>query len=317
MKEAQMAYGEKELTACAEAMTRLSEYFADKNYPQRLRYLPPDIRSLDGFKGLDLDIVGDAIIYRPDGIGGLLMLSHPFHHHFFTPGFSNEGLVGEINFKIEMAREYAKNGKWEELIFLYERPFRTQALMTLLSESSNSIRGSDAWGRFFMELESVVTDECVPVVCFNEAMEKVYAQAHGRVGPKQFYELARSVWMDCENIPQVLDLWALLFSISFYDALESEVSPSPLGRMWMSEQDFKEFAELPQTMTIYRGECNDGGISWTRSKKTAEFFARRPFNESTGKVSKRRVHKSQVFAYFTGRNEQEVILVEPILITDL
>jgi hypothetical protein len=107
--------------------------------------------------------------------------------------------------------------------------------------------------------------------------------------------LCQDVWVDSENIHDHLKFWRQAFRLTD-------------GHQWMSPAERAEFDALPDVLRIYRGECNDGGVSWTRSKAVAKFFANRGVNESTGVVSSGYVDKRNVFAYLTRRGEQEVIV---------
>jgi hypothetical protein len=105
----------------------------------------------------------------------------------------------------------------------------------------------------------------------------------------------RDVWVDSENINQCLPIWEEVF-----DRTE--------GTDWMTEEERAALAALPDTLTVWRGECDDGGYSWTTSKKVAMFFANRGINGATGKVSRRRVRRDSVWAYLLSRQEQEVLI---------
>ena len=56
-------------------------------------------------------------------------------------------------------------------------------------------------------------------------------------------------------------------------------------------------------------------LSWTTSKKTAEWFSNR-FQQGDGVVYSATIDKKYVYAYFGGRNEDEVI-VDPAKLEDL
>lgn len=80
----------------------------------------------------------------------------------------------------------------------------------------------------------------------------------------------------------------------------------------MSEKEYKVYDALPDTFTVYRGVArgrNPKGMSWTRSKKKAEWFANR-FNldDQVGYVQAATAHKEDVFAYFSNRNEDEYVI---------
>ena len=74
--------------------------------------------------------------------------------------------------------------------------------------------------------------------------------------------------------------------------------------------DQEGFDALPEKLTLYRGvdfvfELTSDGPSWTLSRDTAKFFAVRM---SKGHIYEAKVNKSDALAYFTGRNEAEIIL---------
>lgn len=63
-------------------------------------------------------------------------------------------------------------------------------------------------------------------------------------------------------------------------------------------------------LTVYRGDPDGNlGMSWTLSKTTARFFAKRYGTGANPTIFRYVVeHKREVLAYFTGRNEAEIVL---------
>ena len=95
----------------------------------------------------------------------------------------------------------------------------------------------------------------------------------------------------------------------------TSVSPEYL----MDEDELREFSELDDTVTVYRGVTphnarNIKALSWTLDPKTAEWFAHR-FGED-GTVYEAQIDKKHICALFTGRNEAEVI-VDPRYLRDI
>lgn len=86
----------------------------------------------------------------------------------------------------------------------------------------------------------------------------------------------------------------------------------------MSAQDRELFKNLPDELTIYRGfnnkDGNPRGLSWTTSKKKAAFFAYR--FEQEGTIVSAKINKSDALAFFTSRNEFEILL-KPITLSYL
>jgi hypothetical protein len=95
-------------------------------------------------------------------------------------------------------------------------------------------------------------------------------------------------------------------------------SNRPKVECLMSGWERRKLACLPDKVIIYRGmskmelKSGDFGISWSLNKKIAEFFAyeyRRNFSTyPIGKiVHALEVPRSEIFAYFNSRKEQEII----------
>lgn len=77
----------------------------------------------------------------------------------------------------------------------------------------------------------------------------------------------------------------------------------------MDDKERKVFAELPATITVYRGvgkNRNPKGISWTQDFQLARWFANR-FG-SGGYIEKTTITKNDVLAYFMSRGESEVVV---------
>jgi|GEM_PF-2565280 hypothetical protein len=82
----------------------------------------------------------------------------------------------------------------------------------------------------------------------------------------------------------------------------------------MNDEDIKFLDNLPETITIYRGgavnEKRTGfGISWTLSKDIAQQFVDRKkvLSNDQMEVLELTIKKSKVVAYFSERNEEEII----------
>lgn len=79
----------------------------------------------------------------------------------------------------------------------------------------------------------------------------------------------------------------------------------------MDEEEFQQYQELEDPVTIYRGVTsyiakNIRALSWTLDRDTAEWFAHR-FGEE-GTVYEAQIQKSHILAFFGGRNESEVVV---------
>lgn len=110
---------------------------------------------------------------------------------------------------------------------------------------------------------------------------------------RQWWELVREVWMTVEFPSSELDQWIRLFTLR------------KRGRHHMSDAPI---SELPELVTVYRGTGHRDwpGLSWTRDRDQAVWFARRfaPANPTLQTAS---VTHSQIIARIEGRGEQEIV----------
>lgn len=82
-------------------------------------------------------------------------------------------------------------------------------------------------------------------------------------------------------------------------------------RYLMSAEEYKQYLLLPETLTIYRGVTsynsrNIKALSWTLDRDKAEWFAHRLGEDGT--VYEAEIAKDYVLAFFTSRNEAEVVV---------
>lgn len=123
----------------------------------------------------------------------------------------------------------------------------------------------------------------------------------GRVSRSTLRELLPSLWMDTESPSQFGDIPLRLFRLacSKDGPLTDDAEGMPSGQI-----------------TIYRGGDRDEklGLAWTLDADRARWFATR-YGRS-GRVVTASVSASQIFGYFTGRNESEIV-VDPARLTIL
>jgi hypothetical protein len=92
----------------------------------------------------------------------------------------------------------------------------------------------------------------------------------------------------------------------------------PQRELLMLKREITKIDKLPEIVTIYRGmteeEVNSGkfGISWTLSKKIADFFIntyRRNYDTShlSKRIEQKDIPKSKIIAYLNSRKEKEII----------
>lgn len=137
-----------------------------------------------------------------------------------------------------------------------------------------------------------------------DALIKVMHEHGEEISDRLYWKLVGNVWTDSENIYQNSLEWAILLGS---DRGEREAI--------MSEEDLATYRALPDPITVYRGaiEClNEDGLSWSTDKKRAEWFARRFQNLRDGDavVLTGTVAKEDALAYFSDRNESEILVVE-------
>lgn len=79
----------------------------------------------------------------------------------------------------------------------------------------------------------------------------------------------------------------------------------------MSQEEYQHYLELPDHLTVYRGIHDDGnkkGLSWTTDRQKAIWFAKRFCSKGdTCLLLSADIQKSEALAYFSGRNEEEII----------
>ena len=79
----------------------------------------------------------------------------------------------------------------------------------------------------------------------------------------------------------------------------------------MSESELEFYNALPNEVVIYRGVLSEDentekkALSWTSDYDTAKWFATR--YEMQGYIIKAKICKENIFAYFNGRNEDEIL----------
>lgn len=80
----------------------------------------------------------------------------------------------------------------------------------------------------------------------------------------------------------------------------------------MDIDEYAYYMKLPQILTIYRGVSvgrNPMGLSWTWSLDTAKWFAHRfDTQDKHGYVQMATIDKSEILAYFNGRDEDELVV---------
>jgi hypothetical protein len=118
-----------------------------------------------------------------------------------------------------------------------------------------------------------------------------------------YWQAVGAAWIDSENIHQEYPAWNALWK-----------DDRPLKHLAMEEEERDFLVNLPESFQVFRGVksvVGKKGLAWTLDREKAEWFATR-FGGS-GFVYVATVQKSQCHAYFSGRNESEIV-VEPFQI---
>ena len=120
---------------------------------------------------------------------------------------------------------------------------------------------------------------------------------------KDLAELFADAWVATENPNQDANC-----SISYLTKLIKRCDKHYL----MTSEDYEVYQNLPEQFTIYRGVAVGrarNGLSWTRNKEKAIWFANR-FNtkDKSGYLLTTVINKSDVLAYFNTRGEEEIVV---------
>lgn len=119
------------------------------------------------------------------------------------------------------------------------------------------------------------------------------------IDPALAAKLFADVWMDSEIIFPNNHLWIRAWRLL----------PDPKATMNQDEQN--EFAELPELFPIFRGYTlprgTQRGLSWTIDQERAEWFSRRLPAEHYF-VAAGSIRKKDVLAFFSGRDEREIVV---------
>lgn len=141
------------------------------------------------------------------------------------------------------------------------------------------------------------------VVWLHERPWRVHAfnKIKSKLPDERYWKLLGDIWVDSENIPQEVATWNRLLK-----------SKRPGREYIMQLEERWAFTQLEDNLTIYQGHTTDrmDGWSWTLRRSTAEWFAKRfaDIEDSKPVVSRGVARKSDVLAFFTRRNEDEVLI---------
>lgn len=128
-----------------------------------------------------------------------------------------------------------------------------------------------------------------------------------KVGASRLWRLIGDVWQDSESNSQSVEEWDEIWS----HAYDRDGNLRKCHKLVMGAKDRRTFEALPETLTLYRGCFSPDDVdaySWTLDRDKAEWFARRKRWNGSPVVAKVEIHRSAALAYFSDRNESEVVL---------
>ncbi len=128
-----------------------------------------------------------------------------------------------------------------------------------------------------------------------------FSEIQHNLKPIPYWELLGSLWTDSDNIYQNFDAWKYYWHVDH-----------PYRHRIMDADERKQLRAMPETFEIYRGvrhKKSIRGLSWTIDKNRAIWFANRYAGTTpSAYLATATVSKSNVLAYFTGRNEKEIVI---------
>lgn len=126
-----------------------------------------------------------------------------------------------------------------------------------------------------------------------------FSKIASKLDDQKYWEMLGHIITDSENLWQYLSLLKVMLAM-----------PRPGKQFMMDDNEKKALAKLPDEIQIWRG-CiwkNRNGLSWSINKTKAIWFATR-FGTKKPMLHSGTVNKSDVIAYFTGRGEDEILVL--------
>ena len=115
---------------------------------------------------------------------------------------------------------------------------------------------------------------------------------------EDYWKMVSSVWIDSENIFQHIKEWEKIWNTQI-----------PNRSSIMNDEERNTIDNLPDVVDVWRGvNIKKGvrGMSWTINKDKAVWFSKR-FKSKKSFLIHGQMKKHDILAYFTGRNEQEIV----------
>ena len=201
---------------------------------------------------------------------------------------------------------------------IVQHPFTSSGMVACPSEDGlrlMDITKSDKDLRAWQEYMKGLIDNAKSPYHSYMMINKPYALAflnlaENHLSQKDFSEILSDAWIRSEN-PNMDKNFVKRNLIDMFKKADKSIL--------MDGEEKEKFDSFDDTITIYRGVTsynakNIKALSWTTDYQTAEWFAHR-FGED-GIVYQAQIGKEHILAFFSGRNESEVI-VEPKYLTNI
>src|ERR1700730_7082292 len=119
----------------------------------------------------------------------------------------------------------------------------------------------------------IVENGCAPSGGVSKSAKVVLADIDKRLSSSDYWELVGNVWIDSENIRQHYAVWKRIWT-----------APIPDKEKCMDTTERARLARMPLAFDVWRGIGFRGrtGLSWTRDRDKAVWFARRFSEFSVG-----------------------------------
>lgn len=130
----------------------------------------------------------------------------------------------------------------------------------------------------------------------KEKVFKLFIKNYDKLSTQRYWELLRTVWIVCGGL-ETVEMFKLLMN-----------SKKKNKYCFSTPEEAKILREMPDEFKVYRAcnDINDGGISWTYSKKYAIYY-QKAFNKK--QVLERGVKKEEVFALINRNQESEILIL--------
>lgn len=202
---------------------------------------------------------------------------------------------------------------------IVDHPFTRSGIVSWNDENYQHISGNimddekffDAWQEMMKkQIESVTAVHQIFFMISKPYSLAMFQDFAPHLSQEDFSDLLSNVWMEIEypNADPNVNKRELV-------SMFKSADPKKL----MDEEEYEEFSTLDDKLTIYRGVVRDKpknvkALSWTLDKDTAQWFADRGRGE--GAVYEANIDKEHIFALFTRRNEDEIV-VDPKFLTNI